>query len=263
MPAVLALAAHPDDIEFCMAGTLLRLQSAGWEVHYCNVARGNLGSASLSGPRTAAVRRREAQAAARVLGARWHPPYVDDLGIFYTDDLLRRLAALVRTVMPRVILTHSPQDYMEDHMNTARLAVSAAFSRGMPNYRTRPPRSAVDGPVTIYHALPHGLRDGLRKRVRAGLYVDTTPVHPRKREALACHASQKDWLDRSQGMDSYLLTLDAFSREVGRLSGRFTHAEGWRRHSHLGFCGESDDPLGEALGTAARIDAQHERELNR
>ncbi|MFM7101928.1 MAG: PIG-L deacetylase family protein [Verrucomicrobiota bacterium] len=263
MPAVLALAAHPDDIEFCMAGTLLRLQAAGWEVHCCNVARGNLGGTSLDGRRTAAVRRREAQAAARALGARWHPPCADDLAILYTPGLLRRLAALVRAVKPRILLTHSPQDYMEDHMNTARLAVTAAFSRGMPNYRTRPSRPAVDGPVTVYHALPHGLRDGLRRRVRAGLYVDTTPVHPRQREALACHASQKAWLDRSQGMDSYLHTFDDFSRAVGRLSRRFTHAEGWRRHSHLGFCGESDDPLAEALGGAAWVDPAYERSLDR
>jgi LmbE family N-acetylglucosaminyl deacetylase len=247
MPTALAIAAHPDDIEFCMAGTLLRLAGCGWEIHYCNLSSGNLGSATIPGNRLATIRRRESQAAARALGAVWHPPIARDLEIFYNDDLLRRVAALVRRVQPRVILTHSPQDYMEDHMNTSRLAVTAAFARGMPNYRTRPAVRHHTGDVTVYHALPHGLHDGLGQRIEAGFYVETTEVHARKRTALACHTSQKEWLDHSQGMDSYLVAMDTFSAEVGSLSGRFVHAEGWRRHSHLGFCGPTDDPIREIL----------------
>jgi len=51
-------------------------------------------------------------------------------------------------------------------------------------------------------------------------------------------------------MDSYLDAADAMSREVGRMSGRFEHAEGWRRHLHLGFSARDDDPLAEALGAS-------------
>lgn len=247
MPTALAIAAHPDDIEFCMAGTLLQLAGRGWEIHYCNLSSGNLGSATIPGARLAAIRRRESQAAAKALGAHWHPPITRDLEIFYNDNLLRQVAALVRRVQPQVILTHSPQDYMEDHMNTSRLAVTAAFARGMPNYRTHPAVKHSNGAVTVYHALPHGLHDGLGQRIEAGFYVDTTQVHPRKRAALACHSSQKEWLDHSQGMDSYLVAMDTFSAEVGALSTAFAHAEGWRRHSHLGFCGPTDDPLREVL----------------
>ncbi len=247
-----------------MAGTLLRLQEVGWDIHCFNVSSGNLGSAEHDAVKTAAIRRREARAAAKALGATWHPPITRDLEIFYGDRLLRQVAAVVRIAQPRIVLTHSPQDYMEDHMSTCRLAVTAAFARGMPNYTTRPQRLANDAPVTLYHALPHGLRDGLRHRIAAGLYVDTTPVHGRKRAALACHASQKEWLDHSQGMDSYLVALDEFSAEVGRLSGGggWAHAEGWRRHSHLGFCGERDDPLRESLGDACRINGHYEAALD-
>jgi len=262
MPTALAIAAHPDDIEFCMAGTLLRLAGCGWTLHYLNLSSGNLGSATIPGPRLAAMRRRESQAAAEHLGATWHAPIARDLEIFYTDTLLRRVAAVVRTVQPSVILTHSPQDYMEDHMTTSRLAVTAAFARAMPNYGTRPAVLPFEGAVTVYHALPHGLCDGLGQRVRAGLYVDTGPVHGRKRAALACHVSQKEWLDRSQGMDSYLVALDEFSAAVGRFSGKFEQAEGWRRHSHLGFCAAEDDPLREVLGTACRMDSKYQRRLD-
>ena len=116
----LAIAAHPDDIEFCMAGTLLQLGQRGWELHYLNLASGNCGSARLNAEQTRRTRRREAQSAAKVLGACYHPSFVDDLEIFYCDATLRRLSAIVREIRPAIILTHSPQDYMEDHMTTSR-----------------------------------------------------------------------------------------------------------------------------------------------
>jgi N-acetylglucosamine malate deacetylase 1 len=246
----IAIAAHPDDIEFCMAGTLLLLGKAGWEIHYLNLASGNCGSVRHGPARTRALRRKEAQAAAKLMGAGFHPGFLDDIEIFYEDRSLRKLAAIIREVRPRVILTHSPQDYMEDHMNTARLVVTAAFVRGMPNYRTRPARRAVDHLVTIYHAMPHGLRDALDGPVVAEAYANTAAVHDIKRSALACHRSQKEWLDVSQGMDSYISAMDEMSRAVGRMSGCFEHAEGWRRHSHLGFCQAQTDPLREVLGAA-------------
>ena len=247
-PAALAIAAHPDDIEFVMAGTLCLLSQVGWEIHCFNLSSGNFGSRTMTPAETARVRRGEAQAAARVLGAIWHPPICSDLQIFYDDRNLRRVCAIVREVRPTVILTHSPQDYMEDHMNTARIAVTAAFARGAPGYRSIPPRKAFDGPVTIYHASPHGLRDGLRRLVRPDAFVDTASVHDRKRAALTCHESQRRFLQTTQGMDDFVRTMDAFSLAVGRMSGRFRHAEGWRRHAHLGFCPERADPLRLALG---------------
>ena len=76
---ILAIGAHPDDIEFVMSGTLLLLRDAGWTTHYLNLSTGNLGSLSMSAAQTARVRRREARAAAEALGAVWHPPLFDDL----------------------------------------------------------------------------------------------------------------------------------------------------------------------------------------
>lgn len=261
MPSALAIAAHPDDIEFVMAGTLRLLRLAGWHIHYLNLSTGNLGSMNMAPAQTARVRRREAKAAAKVLGATWHPPICNDLQIFYDARALRRLGAIVRQVAPAVILTHSPQDYMEDHMNTARLAVTAAFARGIPGYRTAPPRDAIPGSITIYHASPHGLRDGLRRRVLPGAFVDTTTVQESKRAALACHASQREFLDATQGMNSFVRSMDDFSRTVGKLSRKFRHAEGWRRHSHLGFCDADADPLRAALGRKFLVNARYEKEL--
>ncbi len=247
-PVVLAVVAHPDDIEFVAAGTLLLLGQEGWDLHYLTLAGGDCGSVSTGPETTLKTRETEARQAAQILGAVYHPSLTLDLQIFYELPLLRRLASIIRTVHPGVILTHSPEDYMEDHMNTARLSVTAAFARGMPNFACEPSVEAVAGDVAIYHAMPHGLCDGLRRPVLPDAFVDTSTVHERKRQALAAHCSQKEWLDRSQGMDSYLQTMDDLSRTIGRMSGAFTHAEGWRRHSHLGFSARDEDPLAGALG---------------
>lgn len=246
-PVAMAIGAHPDDIEIFMSGTLLLLGEAGYDLHYMNVANGCCGTTQYDRETIARMRREEGQAAARLLGATFHDSLCDDMAIFYDAPTLARLAAVIREVAPRIILTHPPVDYMEDHMNTCRLVVSAAFARGMPNFHTNPWRATTLQPVTIYHAQPFWNQTQLRERVEPELFVNVTEVEEKKVAALACHASQKLWLDESQGHDSYLKTLRDLDEEVGRMSGLFRCAEGWRRHLHLGFCGEQDDPLRDAL----------------
>jgi LmbE family N-acetylglucosaminyl deacetylase len=257
----IAIGAHPDDIEFYMAGTLLLLGRAGYEIHYLTVANGNCGSTKMNGRATAAARNKEARAAAGILGAQFHAPMTRDLEIFYSLPLLRRLAAVIRSAKPSIVLTHSPQDYMEDHTNTSRLAVTAAFARGAPNFKTVPSRAAGSFDTAVYHAMPHGLRDGLRRRIVPGAFVNTTDVQEIKRRALAAHKSQQEWLDASQGLSSFLATMDNMGLEVGKMSGRFQYAEGWRRHLHLGFAGTDADPLAETLGEDYCVNNNYERSL--
>jgi LmbE family N-acetylglucosaminyl deacetylase len=258
---VLAIGAHPDDIEFYMAGTLLLLRKAGYQAHYLNLACGNCGSIQYNSATTRSVRHTEARAAAKILGAEYHPSLTNDLEIIYNLELLRALAAVVREVKPGIVLTHSPQDYMEDHTNTCRLAVTATFARGMPNFKSAPSRPVADYETTIYHAMPHSLRDCLRRRVIPGAYVNTTTVQKTKRDALAAHKSQQNWLDVSQLMNSYILTMEDASLEVGRMSGKFQHAEGWRRHLHYGFCKPDRDPLRQALGKNFLLNKAYEESL--
>ena len=168
--------------------------------------------------------------------------------ILYDRPTLFRLASVMREVAPEIVLTHSPSDYMEDHENTCRLAVTAAFSRGMPNFPVDPPRPAIDQPVTVYHAQPHGNRDPLGTIVRPHFYVDVADVLDQKTAMLACHKSQQAWLDTSQGFNSYLQTMRELMSEVGQMSGQFTHAEGWRKHHYPGFCDPEADPLLAAIG---------------
>ena len=261
MPSCLAIFAHPDDLEFVGAGTMLLLGRAGWDLHVMHLANGNCGSVEMDAASIAAKRLEEAREGARRIGARYTPPIANDLELLYTVPNLRKVAAVVREAMADIVLTHAPADYMEDHTNACRLAVSAAFARGAPNFETDPPAATYTNDVTIYHAMPHGLRDPLRRRVAAGCFVDTTLVQDEKRAALSAHESQRSWLDVSQGMDSYLASMDEAARELGHLSGGFEFAEGWRRHLHLGFSATEIDPLAEVLGPLCRINPDYENSL--
>lgn len=251
MPSVLAVVAHPDDIEFVMSGTLLRLAGLGWQVHYMNVANGCLGSMVTPREETARIRLAEAIEAASLIPAKHYLPICDDMAIFYTPENFAKLTAVVRQANPSIVLTHSPIDYMEDHEVACRLAVSATFAKGMPNFVSSPPVAPCEGEVAIYHASPHGNCTPLQERVEPHLYVDTTDLLEKKQALLACHRSQQQWLDTTQKMSSYLQTMVDMDRQRGELSGRFQYAESFRQRLHFGFSGARFDPLGQALGQFA------------
>jgi LmbE family N-acetylglucosaminyl deacetylase len=240
---VLALVAHPDDIEFVMAGTLFRLKDAGFEIHYMNIANGSCGTVQYSTEEIIRMRRLEAMAAAAYLGAVYHESLTNDFEIFYQDDLIRKVAAVVRMVKPDMVFLHSLEDYMEDHMNAARLGVTAAFSKGASNYLSIPPVPAIQMDVAVYHAMPAGLCDMMCTPIVPDFCVDITGVMERKAHMLGLHESQRHWLDSSQGMDEYVATMERAARQVGVLSGKYAYAEGWRLHSHLGYSRTAIDPL--------------------
>ncbi len=261
MKSAIAIAAHPDDIELMMAGTLLLLKKAGYEIHYMNLASGNLGSTEYSSEEIKKIRLEEAKTAAQVLGAHFHPPICNDLEIFYDLQKLKQVAAVIREVKPTIVLTHSPEDYMEDHINAARLAVTAAFGRGMPNFITDPPRPANNYDCTIYHSLPHTLRDNFRRRIIPGAFVNTMTMQEKKSEALKAHWSQQNWLDLSQKMNSYLKAMEDIALKIGQMSKIFKYAEAWRRHLNVGFCAEDTDPLKD-LGEDYMINKDYEAKLD-
>jgi len=104
-PIVLAAAAHPDDIEFLMAGTLLLLKNAGCDVYLWNLANGCCGSDSLSREEAAAVRWSESLASAKIAGGTAHPSVFNDLEIFYDHPSQAKVAAVIRENKPDIILT--------------------------------------------------------------------------------------------------------------------------------------------------------------
>ncbi|MCC8180243.1 MAG: PIG-L family deacetylase [Planctomycetes bacterium] len=245
----MAIAAHPDDIEFMMAGTLLLLKQAGWKIHCLILSTGDCGTPDETKAAIVARRLKEAKASFDRAGFVFQKPFVGDLEIFYDKKLLERVISEVRVARPSMVFTQSLTDYMEDHDATARLAAMAVFCRSMNNIYCKPKRPPFEGDCALYHALPHGLTDNMRHPVEAEMFVDVASVFKEKQAMLNCHASQKLWLDVSQGMDAYLKTQEEMARAVGKMSGKFKLAEGWRRHNHLAFTRTGAvDPLSEALG---------------
>lgn len=252
-PAVFAVAAHPDDIEFNMAGTLSLLAKAGFQPHMMNLSHSNLDSNELSESEITRIRRQEAERSAEVIDAVYHGPIADDLLILYEERLLRQMVAVIREIRPTIVLLPSLNDYMEDHTNTARLVVTACFSRAMGHFRSSPPREATDNDLYLYHAQPHLNRDGMRQLVVPTLFVNITSEMETKLKMLGCHESQRQWLDETQGLDDYRKSMQRSSAEVAGMCGQpqWEYAEGFRQHSHLGFSARDRDMLAEVLGHQA------------
>jgi len=173
---VFAISAHPDDIEWRMAGTLLLLKQKGWLTHYMTIANGCCGSEILNRRQTIRVRRHEAMSAAMYLGAVFHESFANDLGVFYSEKQIKKVAAAIREVEPDVILTHPLEDYMEDHIITARLVCTAAFIRSSKGFRTDPSRLPSSRDVVVYHCVSHGLCDRIKRPMPSEFYVNIQAV---------------------------------------------------------------------------------------
>ncbi len=244
---VLAMTAHPDDIEFLMSGTLMLLKETGADIHICNLANGCYGSEVTPPKKLSTVRAGEAQAAAKLIGATWHRSLFDDLGIFYNAPSLAKVTAIIRRIKPDVVLTLALRDYMEDHCVAARLTSSATFNRCIPYYVSDPAEPSYSNPVALYHVLPHSLMDMERHMPSPDFVVDVSSVIDLKREMLAMHKSQEGWLDSTQRV-SYIESMVERAREIGERFGKSEFAEGWIRHNHMGYCDKDFDPVRERLG---------------
>ena len=183
----------------------------------------------------------------KLVGAIFHESICDDIEVFYNYENLAKLVPVVREVEPEIILTQGPYDYMEDHVNAGRLAVTAAFCRGMVNMKCAPTAKPTLQNVAVYHCMPHSITDQLRRPVEADFYVNIASKMEIKRQALGCHKSQKEWLDISQGMDAYIKDMENRAAIFGKQSGVFEFAEGWVQHNPLGFGPEDFNPLAVAL----------------
>src|ERR1019366_10191522 len=133
---VLAVGAHPDDIEIFCAGTLLLLREHGYELHIATLTLGDCGSKTLSPDQIRCIRRNEAETACGKAGATYHYVGFHDFDIYNTDHGNRLVTGLLREVDPAIVFTHPPQDYLTDHETTSLLVRNACFYAAAPNYDT-------------------------------------------------------------------------------------------------------------------------------
>ncbi len=252
MPDVmLSVLAHPDDAEFLCAGALARLAGEhGWEVHVASMTPGDCGSAERPAEEIAAIRRAEGASAAKLIGATYHCLEERDLLIFYNEQALERVTRLLRQVRPRIVLTHSPADYVLDHEMTSTLVRAAAFAAPIPNFLAgRGLGPPLDQVPHLYYCDPIEGKDALGREVEPGLVVDVSGVIEMKAAMLKAHASQRDWLLKHHGMDQYVQAMRDWSAHRGKALG-VAFAEGFRQHR--GHSYPQDDLLGRLLSVPAQ-----------
>ncbi|MEW4566564.1 PIG-L family deacetylase [Tautonia sp. JC769] len=229
---VLAIHAHPDDIEFQCAGTLALLGKAGCHLTLATMTPGDCGSVEHDAEAIAAIRRREAKEAAELVGASYHCLEFRDLSIFNDDLSRRRVVEFLRKVRPDLILTAPPADYLADHEATHLLVRDACFIAPIPNYATRQwePAPALDRIPHLYLVDPLEGKDRDGNPVPPHFSVDVTESWDLKRRMLECHASQRNWLMRQHGIDEYMSIQEEWSSHRGEEIG-VAHAEGFRQYT--------------------------------
>lgn len=216
---VLAVGAHPDDLEILCAGTLARFAQGGAQVSMAIATDGSAGHMLIPPDELAAIRHREAQASAAVIGAELHWLGFPDELIFEDMPTRLRVIDLIRAARPDVILTHDPNDYHPDHRVVSRLVFDASFVAGLPNIQTEHPAHPGVCPLYYFDTLTGA-------SFLPTEYVDITETFETKRAMLACHASQVQWLmdhDRIDVIDFMTVTARMRGLQCG-----VHYAEGFR-----------------------------------
>lgn len=192
---ILAIGAHPDDIESYAAGTLAKYSKAGHKVFMATATNGNVGSATLSMEEIAAVRKQEAANSAAHIGAEYICLNYDD-EMFFEDKAARlRFIDLVRYCRADVILTHNPEDYNPDHELTSKIINDIAVMIPVGKIVTEnPPYDRI--PAIFYWEPVNGMGFVPTE------YVDITDVMEIKMAMCREHKSQNQWMK-----DNYSETL--------------------------------------------------------
>jgi LmbE family N-acetylglucosaminyl deacetylase len=251
MATILAVHAHPDDVEHLAAGTLAILAAAGQMVRIATLTAGECGSAETDLAETARIRKREAAKAAALIGAEYACADLPDLGVFNDDASRRAVTELVRWGRPDIVLTASPIDYHPDHEAASVLVRDACFAASVPNYVTGPSDPLAVIPH-LYFMDPIGGRDREGKPVVADFGADVAAGFETKRAMLAAHVSQDAWVARQHGEPDHLGSMEAFTRKRGKAFG-VELAEGFRQYRNQPYprTPRLQELLGAALLTAA------------
>ncbi len=198
---ILAIGAHPDDIEIACSGTLAKCVKRGDTVIVCHLSSGNLGHVVIPPEELKIIRANEAKRAGALAGIEVICGGFDDLEI-YPENILSRdkVVDVIRYANPDLIITHNPDDYMPDHTATSKLVFDASFTATLPNYKTiTDNKNKVEEPAKL---VPIYYMDTL-----AGVnfnpteYVDVSDTIDLKIQMLNCHESQVVWMRDHDGID--------------------------------------------------------------
>lgn len=129
---VIAFAAHPDDVELSIGGTIAKFTQAGLKVGIIDLTEGELGTRG-----SAEQRKKEAADASKILGI----TYRENLGIpdgkvRFSEDYLKRIVSKIRKYQPKIIFAPHFHDRHPDHIGAAELVKNAMFFSGTPKFET-------------------------------------------------------------------------------------------------------------------------------
>lgn len=225
---ILAIGAHPDDIEFLCSGTLLKYHKQGHKIFIALTTSGNTGSNVYSSrEETAAVREAEQLAAAKFYDAEVRFLRFEDEGLQDTPETRRAVLSAIRWANPDVILTNPPWDTSTDHAITGRLVTQVLLSVGGKQHPADLP-PIVKTPHVFFWDIPAGI--GFHPEV----YVDISAEMDEKAQALRCHKSQQDWMEDSNNTSDFEDYLYSMFRFRGCQCG-VQYAEGFVPHRMYTF----------------------------
>jgi LmbE family N-acetylglucosaminyl deacetylase len=219
---VLAVGAHPDDMEYQCCGTLAKYALRGDTVVMAIATNGEVGSPTLPKKEIAAIREGEARASADVIGAEliWMD-YPDEF-LFNNEQTRLRFIDLVRQARPDIIITTYLHDYHPDHTTTGQIMWDTKVMVTVPNIKTEhPPCDKI--PALYFMDTIAGI-DFIPEE-----YVDITETFELKKKMLAKHESQTLWAQKQYQMD-LLEHMEIASRFRGLQAG-VKYAEGFRMAS--------------------------------
>src|SRR6266513_4622050 len=175
---ILAIGAHPDDIELICGGTLIAAQMLGRTTGVLDLAAGELASRG-----TPELRSKEAGKAAKVMGVSVRENLgLPDGGIQNTPETRAKVALVIRHLQPKVLITHSQHGRHPAHPVVAQLVRDASFVAGLKKIQ---PKVAPHRPLKVLHAL--SFREDNQKPT---FVVDITEAFEKKLQAIAAYASQ-------------------------------------------------------------------------
>jgi len=216
---ILAIGAHPDDLEILCGGTLAKYAKTGHKVFMVHLCDGNKGGKNITPSELAKIRAEEAKKAASLINAEVLNPIASDLELYNTKEMRKKVVDIIRYAKPDIIITHSPEDYMPDHIITSQLVFDSAFTATLPNYKTEYPAHQLITPIFYMDTLV-----GLK--FQPTHYVDITDFFGIKREMLLCHKSQYKWI-KGHHLSDPLNIIETMSRFRGLQCG-VAYAEAFR-----------------------------------
>ncbi len=216
---VLAIGAHPDDIEICCAGTLAKYNKSGHNLFIALATSGNQGSNTLGKEEIAAIRENESEESAKILGSKIRFMRYDDEGLIDSKETRRSFINSIRWANPDIIFTHYPEDKSTDHGLTGKLTTQVLLSiQGKNIVADEPPIAKL--PTVFYFDTGGGV--GFIPDV----YVDITNEIDIKKEVFSKHKSQQVWM-KTFGVDNFDEYVEIYSRYRGLQAG-LKYAEGFK-----------------------------------